>query len=234
MDRRETLKSLLLGSVAGGLAWTSCQPAKEKTSSEQIKNTGEGYGRTPKETARDLDLNNQKFFNEHELTTIAILCDMILPADAISGSATEAEVPAFIEFIVKDMPKHQIPLRGGLMWLDQMANSRYEKVFSALSAAQQIELIDLIAYPDNYTSEYQPGVRFFSLMRDLTLTGYYTTRIGIDALGYKGNVPNIWDGVPEEVLKKHGMEYDKEWLAKCIDQSTRDKMAAWDENGNLI
>ena len=58
--------------------------------------------------------------------------------------------------------------------------------------------------------------------------------MGWDDLGYVGNRPNIWDGVPEDVLKEHGMEYEAEWLAKCIDQSKRDITAEWDEDGNLL
>lgn len=65
-------------------------------------------------------------------------------------------------------------------------------------------------------------------------TGYYTTRMGIDDLGYKGNTPNVWDGVPEEVLREHGMSYEKKWLTKCMDQDKRTELARWDEKGNLI
>ena len=71
-------------------------------------------------------------------------------------------------------------------------------------------------------------------MRNLTLTGYYTTRMGLDDLGYKGNTPNVWDGVPEDILKAHGMSYDEAGLAKCVDQSTRGVVAKWDDDGNLI
>ena len=71
-------------------------------------------------------------------------------------------------------------------------------------------------------------------MRNLTLTGYYTTKMGIDDLGYKGNTPNVWDGVPEDILKEHNLSYDKDWLPKFIDQSKRGEIAAWDDKGNSI
>ncbi|MEE1964223.1 gluconate 2-dehydrogenase subunit 3 family protein, partial [Allomuricauda taeanensis] len=64
--------------------------------------------------------------------------------------------------------------------------------------------------------------------------GFYTSKIGIEELGYKGNMPNVWDGVPDDVLEQHGVSYDPEWLAKCVDQSKRNIVAEWDENGNLI
>ena len=53
-------------------------------------------------------------------------------------------------------------------------------------------------------------------------------------LGYEGNTPNVWDGVPEEVLKRHNKEYDDEWLSKCVDQSRREVTAEWDDDMNLI
>ena len=71
-------------------------------------------------------------------------------------------------------------------------------------------------------------------MRNLTLTGYYTSKVGIADLGYKGNQPNVWDGVPDDVLKQHGVFYEEEWLAKCVDQSKRNDVAQWDELGNLL
>ena len=53
-------------------------------------------------------------------------------------------------------------------------------------------------------------------------------------LGYKGNSPNVWDGVPQEVLDDHGLSYDEEWLSKFVDQSKRLDIAKWDDDGNLI
>ena len=58
--------------------------------------------------------------------------------------------------------------------------------------------------------------------------------MGIDDLGYVGNTPNVWDGVPQEVLDEHGLAYDPVWLAKCVDQSKRGDIAKWDAEGNLI
>ena len=71
-------------------------------------------------------------------------------------------------------------------------------------------------------------------MRNLTLTGYYTSEIGVKDLGYQGNRPGVWDGVPQDVLDQHGLSYDREWLSKCVDQSTRMNIAEWDDEGNLL
>jgi len=234
MDRRESLKSLLLASLAGATLGTSAcqteskeQPAADATSL---------YGRTPEEKERDAELMAEVFLNPHELETIAVLCDLILPPTDTAGSATDAGVPEFIEFISKDIPSHQLPLRGGLMWLDAEANKRFNTVFKNCNNQQQLQIVDDIAYPDpeGKKPDMAYGIRFFRLMTNLTLTGYYTSEMGIKDLGYVGNTPNIWDGVPEEVLKEHGLAYDEAWLAKCVDQSKREVIAEWDEDMNLI
>lgn len=238
MDRRDTIKSLLLGSLAGGMLGIGCAPGEEATATIDTveKEKEKHYGRTPEEKALDEELKAEEFFSAHEVSTIAILCDLILPANDQFGGATDAGVPEFIEFIVKDIPKHQMPIRGGLMWLDNFANNEYNIEFKACSPDQQKAILDTIAFPipDLPMKKQVQGVRFLSLMRDLTLTGYYTTKMGIDDLGYKGNMPSVWDGVPEEELQRHGMAYEKEWLAKCIDQNTRMDIAKWDDDGNLI
>ena len=194
------------------------------------------YGRLPKEIERDKKLLSEVYLNEHELSTIAVLCDIILPATPTAGSAVEAGVPEFIEFIVKDLPYHQLPMRGGLMWLDGEANRRFDKVFAACTDAEQIQIVEDIAYSDEKGEkpEMAPGIKFFNLIRNLTVTGYYTTRMGFDDLGYTGNYANVWDGVPDEVLKDHDVEYDPEWIAKCVDQSKRMVIAEWDDEGNLL
>jgi hypothetical protein len=232
MNRRDTIKSLVLGSVAAGLTLKGCAPQAEEIKS--VVSETPAYGRTPKEKLHDKKIRETQFLNEHELATIAVLCDIILPANADFGSATDAGVDDFIEFIVKDLPAHQTPLRGGLMWLDSFSNKSFGKEFIALSNEDQLKICDQIAYPKKTAPELKQGEKFFSQMRNLTLTGYYTTRMGLDDLGYKGNTPNVWDGIPEDVLKAHGMSYDEAWLAKCVDQSTRGVVAKWDDQGNLI
>ena len=68
----------------------------------------------------------------------------------------------------------------------------------------------------------------------MVVTGWFTSEVGMRDLGYKGNIPNVWDGVPEDILKDHDVSYDKEWIAKCVDQSKRNETAVWDEDGNLL
>ncbi len=232
MNRRETIKSLLLGSVATGLAVHGCAPAtKEPT---KVLADLPFYGRTPEEVERDRTVLASEFLNEHELSTIAVLCDIILPATDSFGSATDAKVDEFIEFIVKDLPSHQTPMRGGLMWLDNFARKSYGNEFIDCSSEQQLAICDQIAYPLEAQAEVKQGAEFFTRMRNLTLTGYYTSKMGIEDLGYQGNRPNVWDGVPQEVLDDLGLSYEPEWLAKCVNQDTRAEVAQWDDDGNLI
>ena len=147
----------------------------------------------------------EKFFNDHEMATITVLADIIIPKDEHSGSASDAGVPAFIQFIVNDMPEHQTPMRGGLRWLDLQCLNRYGKAFADASNQQQIEMVTEIAYPKKAKPGMQPGVSFFNLMRNLTATGFYTSKIGIQDIGYMGNTVNKWTGVPADVLKYYGM-----------------------------
>ena len=238
MDRRESLKSILLGGIAGGLVLHGCKTEAEAGLEDAIVKYEYPYlyGRTPEEKELIEELETDQFFNPHEMETIEVLCALILPANEKFGSAAEAGSPDFIEFIVKDMPELQPTLRGGLMWLDHKCNTEYEVEFKSAMQEQQKTLLDAIAYydPEVPMDRQALEIQFFNLMCNLTLTGYYTSKMGIEDLGYKGNMPNIWDGVPEDVLEQHGVSYDQEWLDKCIDQSKRGIIAEWDEDGNLL
>jgi hypothetical protein len=150
------------------------------------------------------------------MAAITILADIIIPADAVSGSASQAGVPAFIEFIVKDMPNHQTPMRGGLRWLNLQCLNRYGKEFAACSTTEQMAMVDLIAWPERAQPNMAQGVAFFNLMRNLTASGFYTTEMGFKDIGYMGNQPNQWKGVPDDVLKQYGLAYTPKELAECI------------------
>lgn len=210
MNRRKYLKALAVGSVGAGVILQSCDTALPKQAKEVPKSFT--IDRTPAEAARDQKLMSERFFDEHEMKTVGILADIIIPKDDSSGSATDADVPAFIEFIVKDMPHYQTPLRGGLRWLDMQCLKRYSTDFAACTSAQQLEMVDDIAFPEKAKPEMQPGVAFFNTMRDLTACGFFTSEIGIKDLGYAGNKPNQWNGVPQDVLDKYKLKYDERTL----------------------
>lgn len=234
MDRRDTIKTILVGSLAGGAVGTSLQSCKTDPE-EIVKDVLQfKYGQTPEERERDRKLLEAEYFTDGELTDLATLCDIILPATPTAGSATDAAVPDFIEFMVKDAPFLQLPLRGGLAWINNEARKRFEKTFDTITEAQRLEIIDDIAYPDKATPEMNQGAKFFDRLRGLVMTGYFTSKIGIEDLGYVGNRPNVWDGVPADVLKDHDVDYDPEWIAKCINQEKRMEQVQWDDQGNVL
>lgn len=205
MNRRDSLKAIGLTTLSTALLLDACKTdtAPKVIDNDTIKETA---GREDFEMERIKKLRAETFFDEHEMKTITILADIIIPADEVSGSASEAEVPAFIEFIVKDIPAHQIPMRGGLKWLDIQCLNRYQNAFVACTKAQQLEMVNDIAYPKKAAPDMKQGVVFFNRMRDLTASGFYTSKIGVKDIGYVGNVPNVWEGVPADVLAQYGLK----------------------------
>ncbi len=215
MKRRDSIKAMIVGTVATTVLVDACTTADEKTKAAEQPATST-IDRTKEEADREAKLMAETFFTTHEMATIAVLSDIIIPKDDVSGSATEAGVPDFIEFIVKDMPQHQTPVRGGLRWLDMESFERYQKAFKDCDAKQQISIVDEIAYPEKAKPEMQRGVAFFNMMRNLTATGFYTSQIGVKDIGYVGNTPNQWNGVPDDVLKQYGLAYSEKELKECI------------------
>lgn len=234
MDRKDSIKTMLIGAFGTGLLVNGCVPGSTDRQKLQDVYDFSSYGRTPEEKARDKEIFEGNFFKDHEFETIAVLCDLILPATATAGAASEAFVPEFIDFAVKEWAYTQDRFRTGIEWLDKFSREKNGKDFIFAPPEAQVAILDTIAYPENATEETQPGIDFFREIRNFTLTGYYTTEMGYNDLGYVGNRPNIWDGVPKEVLDELDVDYEKEWLAKCVDQSKRNDIAEWDEDGNLL
>jgi hypothetical protein len=216
MDRRKSIKALIIGTASTGVMIDACKPADKKAAEIKTQTPETDADRMKEEVAFNKKLNEETFFTAAEMATITILADIIIPKDAVSGSASDAKVPDFIEFIVKDMPQHQTPMRGGLRWLDVESLKRFEKPFTAITPEQRIQIVDDIAYPAKAKPQMKQGVSFFNLMRNLTATGFYTSQIGVKDIGYIGNQPNQWNGVPDDVLKQYGLSYSEKELKECI------------------
>ena len=228
MDRRKLIKLITTGTIAVPAVISGCTSEEKKP--EVAKEPQFNLDRTKEELTHEKSLlATGRFFTDHEMATITVLADMIIPKDDVSGSASEARVPAFIDFIVQDMPDYQTPMRGGLRWLDMQCMKRYDKSFVDCSHEQQLQLVDEIAYPEiEYDDKgakikrgklnpgMEPGASFFSLMRNLTATGFYTSEIGVKDIGYVGNTPNNWNGVPDDVLKQYGLAYSEKELKECV------------------
>jgi len=151
-----------------------------------------------------------KFFTPAEFRTVGVLADMIIPRDERSGSATDARVPEFMDFIMIDKPENQKWMRAGLAWIDSQATTRSGKPFAGASVAAREQILNDIAWPARAPVALADGVHFFNGFRDLTSSGFWTSRMGIKDLRYIGNTfnPN-WNGCPPEALAKLGVNYDK-------------------------
>ena len=115
MDRRQYLKTIGITAVSAGVVADACKTETKKTETAAAGTESQGtIDRMPQEKASDDAIKNQpKFFTPEEFSTITILGDIIIPKDDVSGSASDAKVADFIEFIVKDDADLQTPLRGG-------------------------------------------------------------------------------------------------------------------------
>lgn len=216
MDRRKSLKILAGTALAGGAALAGCNTA-DKPEPAAATEPVFTLDRNADELKHEKELlAKEPYFTAQEMATITVLGDIIIPRDEVSGSASDAKVPDFIAFIVKDMPEHQTPLRGGLRWLDMQCLKRYDKPFTGCTPQQQTEMVDLIAYPAKAQPGMTQGVTFFSLLRNLVATGFYTSEIGVADIGYAGSRPNQWNGVPAEVLQQYKLAYSEKELKECI------------------
>jgi hypothetical protein len=166
-------------------------------------------------------------FDDHQWQTIHVLCDLIIPADEHSGSASQAGVPEFIDdwlaFRAEQDGNLDLTAKifGGLMWLDRQA---MPSTFAALPVEDQKKILDRIAYPAKATAEDHQYVPFFNEIRSLTVSGFFSSKMGVEYLPYLGNVavekwegcdPKVW-AIIEDRLKngyKGGIVEAKPWGA---------------------
>jgi hypothetical protein len=190
------LRLLASAPVAAGFAWTDAE-------AQQAHQHALAAQTTARQTATPF---KPKFFTAHEYATVRLLVDLIIPRDERSGSATEAGVPEFMDFMMIDNPGRQTAMRGGLAWLDRECVSRYDKSFLTCTADERTKVLDDIAWPQKAAPGLSHGVNFFNSFRDLTASGFWTSKMGIEDIQYVGNVfvPE-WKGCPDEVLKKLGV-----------------------------
>jgi hypothetical protein len=195
MKRRDALKLLGAGSAAAVFTWTAEEVSVAAAQAQQARaNAARGQAYRP------------KFFSAHEYATVVALADMIIPKDDRSGSASDAGAPEFIDYIVSLQAERQTAMRGGLSWLDDEMRRRVDKSFVDAAPADRTQMLDDIAYPRRVKPGMSYGVRFFTTMRDLVATGFWSSKMGIQDIGYLGNVMVAeWTGPPPEVLRKLGL-----------------------------
>lgn len=200
INRRDILRLLASAPVAAGFAWTA-----EEAGAAHI------LAQAAQQAAASGTPFKPKFFTPHEWETVRVLVDLIIPRDERSGSATDAGVPEFMDFIVLDQPARQNAMRGGLAWLDRECLLRFDKTFIASTDADRTAVLDDIAWPQKAKPQFAHGVAFFNSFRDLTASGFWTSKMGITDLQYLGNrsIPQ-WRGCPQEALDKLGVKYPTE------------------------
>ena len=201
MTRRDAVKLLGVLPLAGVLEWSGVDVERaaryvaglEETSAQQF---------TP------------KFFSPDEYRTVRVLVDYVIPRDARSGSATDAKVPEFMDFMYSDPQQNvseqtKTSVHNGLKWLDAESTKRFTKTFVAATDAERRQILDDIAWPAKARPEMADGVTFFNRFRDMTASGFFSSAIGWKDLQYLGNVAVAeWKGCPPPALKKLGVSYD--------------------------
>jgi len=178
VSRRSLLRSLGIGAVAGSVL--RAIPAEAAAFAHHVIQTEKAVGDGG---------YRPKYFEPHQYKTLLMLCDTILPADADAGGAIQAGAPEFIDLLTSENPGYQLQLGGGLLWLDSTCQDRYGNLYLDCTPGQQKEILDLIAYRKNADTNpgLTQGIDFFSLLRNFTSDGFFTSKIGIQYLGYIGN-----------------------------------------------
>jgi gluconate 2-dehydrogenase gamma chain len=179
ISRRHVLKSLTLGAVAGSVLRVIPVDAAEHAH----------HMVTQDKAASAQGAYSPKFFSPHQYQTLGSLCQSIIPADAECGGAIEAEAPEFIDLLTSENTDYQLRLGGGMMWLDHTCLDRYGKTYVECAPEQQKEILDLIAYRANAKKDpgLRQGIEFFAFLRNLTVDGFFTSKIGTKYLKYIGN-----------------------------------------------
>jgi gluconate 2-dehydrogenase gamma chain len=178
VSRRDVLKSLSIGVAASSvlrvIPLQAAEYAHHMIESEKVSNAG-AYA--------------VKFFPPQQYKTLQALCQTIFPADADSGGAIEAGAPEFIDLLTSENPQYQLTLGGGLMWLDSACADRYGSAYLDCTPQQKTEMLDRIAYRKSIEQDasLSQGVAFFAFLRNLAADGFFTSKIGIQYLGYIGN-----------------------------------------------
>jgi hypothetical protein len=139
--------------------------------------------------ASEAGVYTPKFFHEHQYKTLQALAQLIIPADDRSGGAMEAGAPEFIDLLCSENDEYALRVSGGFRWLDAACDDRYAQPFLEISAAQQSEILELISFRKHAEADASliPGVEFFAFVRLLTVDAFFSSKIGIQDLGYIGN-----------------------------------------------
>src|SRR3989442_2246326 len=201
ITRRAALRLFGSAPVAAAMVWTPAEAEQAHTHAQRARAAA----------ARQSRAYRPKFFTPHEYATVAVLVDLIIPKDERSGSASDAGVPEFMDFMMIDQPSRQNAMRGGLALIDHLCETRFDKRFIDCADAERRQVLDDIAYPAKVQPELTHGAAFFSSFRDLTASGFWSSKMGVTDLQYIGNrFVAEWKGCPSEALEHLGVNYEGE------------------------
>lgn len=206
MDRREAVRWMLSAVASAALA---DHDAFAQTIDPLV--TAKGYGLDPNllKTYKPGDLWPLAL-DRTQLRTAAALCDVIIPAEGGTPSASALGVHEFInEWVSAPYATHdrdRATIIGGLAWMDEEATRRFNAKFARLSMKQKHAICDDICFLPKATEQFKTAAAFFRRYRDLTAGGFYTTPAGMKDIGYVGNVAmKTFSGPPKAVLEKLGL-----------------------------
>ncbi|MDF1501623.1 gluconate 2-dehydrogenase subunit 3 family protein [Roseisolibacter sp. H3M3-2] len=209
VSRRQALKVLSVLPLAGVVE--AQQPAQPPQAPRQPHATpnqpAAGAAQPPANAAQ------RKFFTAREWRTVGVLADDVIPRDERSGSATDAGVPAYIDFnmsVPETDENARTQMRGGLRWIDAESRRRFGVDYHRASQAQRHQVLDDVAGPPAQAKpEFRHGAAFFNTFRNMVASGFFSSAIGWKDLQYQGNVFNpAWNGCPQPALDKLGVSYD--------------------------
>ncbi|HEY2806584.1 MAG TPA: gluconate 2-dehydrogenase subunit 3 family protein [Gemmatimonadales bacterium] len=177
-----------------------------------------GVGTTSWEKYRKLVEGGQqpaRFFSDAETATLRVLADMIIPRDAKSGSATDSGAIEYMDFVAGDSsPRTRQIWHDGIQWFNDESNRRFGKPFAQAADTERSQIFDLVAWPARASADLHTQVDFFNRLRDLTASAFFSSRMGVVDLDYKGGVFNPgWNGAPDAAARELGVSY-AEWDAK--------------------
>jgi hypothetical protein len=199
ISRRKALQLFSSAPVAAAIAWTLTETEAAQAQAQAARRQAAERGLPFK----------PKFFTWHEYATVTVLADLIIPRDERSGSASDAGVPEFMDFMMVDQPLRQTAMRGGLAFIDHLCEARFDKSFIESTDDERKQVLDDLAFPAKVDPAFAHGAAFSSSFRDLTASGFWTSRMGIEDLQYLGNKPVAeWKGCPSEALEHLGVKYE--------------------------
>ena len=173
LDRRQALRTLAFGGIGAVAA-----PAWAETLAE-IARAHADHAHTAVAAAAEAAPWAPKVFNAHQNETVVLLSEMIIPQTDTPG-AKAAKVNEFVDLVLDDANEtERKQFLNGLAWMDGRSQELFGTDFVSAPAEQQTALLTIVASPKNKAFEDQVGIDFFKAIKALTITGYYTSEIGM-------------------------------------------------------